>query len=186
MTMADPRVPTATPTAADAAAWTAVCDLARRVGPDRAAGVALYASGDPRWPLVLLLAARGTGIDDVVQVLRLDPGELAAIAGVSLPAPASPVPPDEATVFPDDDDGDPDPAPGPYATRHRLVLLRELPEPVAASLAGLVPGPVGIVLFLIARGDSRHDVAEVLGVSVDDVDAMLRDRDGHHVVRPDG
>ncbi len=174
---------TVTATEADIAAWGAVCDLARRFGPDRAAAVALFASGHPLWPHLLLAAARGTTVGDVLAVLHLEPGQLADVANVALPTP-SPLPADEATVFPDDDDGDPDPAPGPYASRMRLVLLREVPEPIAASLAGLVPGPVGIVLFLIARGDSRHDVAEVLGVSVDDVDAVLRDQAGHHVVRP--
>jgi hypothetical protein len=89
-------------------------------------------------------------------------------------------------VILDDDDDLPVQALGPYATRHRLVLLREVTEPVAASLAVCVPGVRGIVLFLIARGDDRHDVAEVLGVSIDEVDAMLRDQDGRHLVRAPG
>jgi hypothetical protein len=180
------RAATVTATDADVAAWTAVLDLARRFGPDRAAAAALYASGTPLWPYLLLAAARNTTVDDVVQVLRLGPGELAAIAGVSLPAPASPVPPDEATVFPADDDDDPDPAPGPYATRMRLVLLRELPEPTAAALASLVPGRVGVILYMIARGDAVADVAEVLHLSIDEVDAVLDHAAGRHISRPLG
>jgi hypothetical protein len=189
MTMADPRAPTvtptATPTAADLAAWEAVCDLARRVGPDRAAAAALFASGHPLWPHVLLAAARGAGVDDTVAVLRLAPGELADVVNVALPTP-SPLPADEATVFPADDDDDPDPAPGPFAARHRLVLLRELPEPTAAALAICVPGVAPGGHEQDQTPDTRHDTAEVLKISVDDVDAVLDHAAGQHISRPLG
>ncbi len=179
------RATTVTATAADIAAYTAILGLAARFGPDRAAAAALYASGDPRWPYVLLAAARGTDIADVLAVLHLEPGQLADVANVALPTP-SPLPSDERTVFPADDDGDPDDAPGPYAARHRLVLLRELSEPIAASLAGLVPGQAGVILYCLARGDARHDVAEMLHLSIDDIDDVLDRAAGQHVSRPDG
>ncbi len=183
---ADPRAPTVTATAADVAAWTAVRDLARRFGPDRAAPAALYASGTPLWPYLLLAAARGAGIDEVLSVLRLAPGRLADVVNVAIPAPAPPLPPGEATMFPDDDDDDAVWAAGPYLTRQRLTLLRDVSEPTAAALAVCVPGRVGVILYLIARGDAVVDVAATLGISVDDVDAALRDQSGHHVVRPSG
>jgi hypothetical protein len=88
-------------------------------------------------------------------------------------------------VFPDDDDLSVQES-GPYQARSRIVLLREVPEHTAASLAGLVPGRAGVILYMIARGDTRHDVAEMLKIPVDDVDAVLRDQSGQHMVRPDG
>jgi hypothetical protein len=178
---------TATATKADAAAYTAILGLAARLGPDRAAGVALYASAaDPRWPVLVFLAARGTDIDDVIGTLRLAPGELADVANVAIPAPASPLPPGEATVFPDDDDDDAVWAAGPYLTRQRLTLLRDVSEPTAAALAVCVPGVRGLVLFMAARGDTRHDVAATLGISIDDVDDVLDHTAGQHVSRPPG
>lgn len=183
---ADPRAATGTPTDDDRAAYGAILDLAGRFGPDRAAASAVYASGTPLWPHVLLAAARNTTVDDVVQVLRLDPGQLADVVNVAIPTPAPPLPPDQATTFPADDDDAPDPAPGPYASRWRLVLLRDVSEPTAAALAVCVPGRVGVILFMIARGDAVADVAEVLKISVDDIDAALQDQAGHHVTRPDG
>jgi hypothetical protein len=174
---------TVTATAADAAAWTAILGLAARFGPDRAAAAALFASGHPVWPYLLLAAARNTAVGDVLAVLHLAPGQLADVVNVAIPPP-SPLPPDEATTFPPDDDGDPDEAPGPFAARMRLVLLRELPEPTAAALASLVPGRVGVILFMIARGDARHDVADTLRIGVDEVDTVLDHAAGHHVVRP--
>lgn len=182
------RASTTTPSDADVAGYGAVLDLARRFGPDRAAASALYAStSTPVWPLVLLLAARGADLVEVVRVLHLEPGQLAKVVGVAIPAPAAPLPPGEETVFPPDDDDDGDlRAAGPYETRSRQVLLRDAPEPVAASLAVCVPGVRGVVLFMAATGDDRHDAAALLGITVGEVDATLTESDGRHLTRTDG
>lgn len=178
--MADSRVSTTTATEADVAAWAAALDLARRFGPDRAAAAALFASGHPVWPYLLMAAARNAGIDEVIRMLHLTPGSLADIVGVAIPPP-SPLPPGEETVIPDDL---PVRDAGPYGARSRAVLLRAVPEPVAARLAAMVPGARGIVLFAAARGDDRHDVAEVLNLSIGEIDAVLAGSDGRHLTRP--
>lgn len=140
----------------------------------------MFASGHPLWPHLLLAAARGTNVDDVVGVLSLQPGRVADVVGVSVPVPAPPLPVGERTVIPDEitvpmDDG-------PFATRRRLVSAALEPA-AAASLAVMVPGRRGVALFMLARGDHRHDVAEMLGISAGEVDAILSDRDGDHLAR---
>ncbi len=133
----------------------------------------------------MLAAARNTDIDEVLRILHLEPGQLAAIVNVAIPPPAPPLPADQATTFPDDDDDAAVSEAGPYLTRQRLVLLRHVPEPVAARLAALMPGQAGVILFAIARGDAIDDIAAMLKVSVEEIDTVLRDLSGQHLTRPD-
>ncbi len=162
----------------DRVAFSRLVDLRERLGPDRMASGAVRVRGTVH-ALAMVMVARGAGIDEVIDTLHLDPGDLAR----ACPTPtATPLPPGEVgTVFPDDDD-DALPAPSGYRGRSLLALF-EVPE--AASLARLVPGQRGIVLFCASRGDTSNDVAAMLGITVDQVEAVLADGDGDHLDRSD-
>jgi len=111
----------------------------------------------------------------------LEPDDLASIFDASRPGPAPPLPASERATFPEDD-GDDAPPPGGYRGC-QLQAVFEVPE--GARLAALIPGVRGIVLFAAARGDTRHDIAAVLGITVDDVDDQVNGGDGQHVCRPE-
>lgn len=165
----------ATITEADITAYRRLIERVAQVGPDRLTAAALHVPS-PTKGILMLLASRGAPPNDVIDLLHLKPGELDAVLHV--PAP-TPLPPDQATVIPDDfpvDDG-------PYARRRRPVTLGDVPEPAAAALAALVPGQRGVILFMIARGDDRYDVAKTLGIAIEAVEAILAETDGDHLVR---
>ncbi len=176
--MADPRAPTVTPTDADVVAHAALRAIVDRIGADRAAIAALHVRSDVH-AAALLMTARGDDVAVFMRLLRLEPGELAAtVDWATVPAP--PLPADERTMIPDEINL-PTVA-GGYRGRQRLAM--DLPE--ATRLAALVSGQAGVILYMAARGDTRHDTAEVLKISVDDVDAVLDHAAGQHVSRPDG
>lgn len=159
----------------DRVAFGRLVDLRDRLGPDRLAGGAVHVRS-PIHALALVLVARGATVEQVINTLRLDPGDLAK----ACPTPTvTPLPPGERTVIPDELPVNDD----PYARRRRLVTLGDVPEPAAAALAVMVSGVRGLVLFMIARGDDRYDVAKTLGITIEAVDTILADTDGDHLVR---
>lgn len=162
----------------DRFAYARLVDLMDRIGPERMASGATRVRATTH-ALAMILVARGAGIDEVVDVLGLNPGDLAN----ACPTPtATPLPPGTATVFPDDDDDGDVPPPTGFRGRS-LMALFEVPQ--AAQLAAMVPGVRGIALFAAARGDTSYDIATMLGISVEDVETILTDMDGEHLVRTD-
>lgn len=162
------------PIDADVAAFDHVLNAAARVGAEQLALAALRVGNGTR-TLVMLLAAWGASIGEVVNVLGLESGGLAAVLDV--PAP-KPLPDGERTTFFDDDADAPGDLSG-YRGR-RLLTVIDVPEPTAAQLARLVPGVRGLVLFAAARGDLSSEIAQHLGTSCAEIDAILREGDGHH------
>ena len=59
-----------------------------------------------------------------------------------------------------------------------------VPPPVGLRLAGMASGPRGVVLFMIARGDYRDEIAEAVHLTPGQIDALLREGDGCHHDRP--
>lgn len=166
----------------DRVAYARLVDLRERSGPERMVSGATRVRGTIH-AIAMLMVARGAGIDEVIDTLHLEPGGLAR----ACPAPTTTtLPPGEtATTFPDDDD---DALPAPltaYAARTRAVLLDEVREPAAATLARLVGGKRGLILFAIARGDDREEIAGMLKINPAEVEAILAEGDGMHLDRPD-
>lgn len=176
MMTADHGTDTIIPTTADRESYRDLCDQVARIGAESMASAALRAGSGVR-PLVMFLAAKGTSIDDVVDVLHLEPGDLHAALHVPAVKLASG---DTATTFPDDDD-DVSVAMTGYAARRGLALV-DLPG--AAQLAALVPGQRGVILFMAARGDFIDEVATLLGLTPDAVDTIIADGDGLRHARP--
>lgn len=167
---------TVTPTTADRASYRSLCDQVAKIGAESMASAALRAGSGVR-SLVMFLAAANADIDDVVDVLHLEPGDVAN--ALHVPA-ATPVPDEERTVFPDDDDLVPTAATG-YAARRAMAMM-DVPQ--AAQLAGLVPGQRGVVLFCASRGDFVDEVSALLGITPDAVDTILESGDGLRLPRP--
>lgn len=181
----DGEAPPCTPTdpihdGSDIIAGAALRAVVDRIGADKAAAVALILQSDVH-AAALLRTARGADVKRIVGLLNLGPGELAAAVDRVTVAPLS-LPADEATTIPDEF---PDMLVGGYTARQRLVLTSDVPERTAAALALLVDGRRGLVLFMCARGDDRDSVAQHLGITVGEVDKILAEGDGSHVVRPD-
>jgi hypothetical protein len=167
---------TVTPTADDVLAYRNVCDQVARIGAEAMASAALRAGSAIR-SLAMFMAASGVTIDEVISMLRLEPGDVAN----ALRVPAVKLAPGEtATTFPDDDDLVPVATTG-YAARRGLALA-DLPR--TAQLAALVPGQRGVILFMAARGDFIDEVGALLGLTPDAVDTILESGDGLRLPRP--
>lgn len=167
---------TVTPTTADRASYRSLCDQVAKIGAESMASAALRAGSGVR-SLVMFLAAANADIDDVVDVLHLEPGDVAN--ALHVPA-ATPVPDEERTVFPSDDVVSVAALTG-YAARRGLALV-DVPE--AAQLAAMVPGHRGMILFAAARGDFIDEVATLLGITPDAVDLIIESGDGLRLPRP--
>jgi hypothetical protein len=167
---------TVTPTTADRESYRNVCDQVAKIGAEAMSLAALRAGSGNR-PLVMFMAASGSVIEHVVDVLHLEPGDLHA----ALHVPAVSLAPGEtATTFPDDDDVVSVATTG-FGARRAMAMMD---VPKAAQLASMVPGQRGVVLFCAARQDFIDEVATLLGITPDAVDTILESGDGHRLARP--